>query len=717
MNGRTIRGRVARIVAPPLVAMVVLLTFVAAGEAGEYRVASTTDQRVTVVLTLQRLVEELQRERGVAARILYGDAGMRDDLAQARRAVDSRRVETEELLEDGGALEEEAAAAVGELDGLAQLRGSTDAGAGGRDQILDAYSSAIAELSDIFLDLETVADDRLRRGAESLEQLNVVTEATAQERIVMREVLTTGRFTGDDFSRFVGILSVRDLALGEFDEFADSAAAAGKERALGTGPALAARAVEEQALRAGDGRPVEADAASWDAAVAAVLGDLALLRQRIGADVQSRAADLRQRAAVQVALLGAVVLASLAGSVYLATSGIRTLAGPLAELAREAHQLAQERLPQAVRRAADGAATGPPAGVPVAPGASVEVRQVADAFARVQETAYALATEQALLRRSSAESLANLGRRNQNLLRRQLGFITRLELEEPNPAGLANLFELDHLATRMRRNAESLLVLVGAASPRQLSAPAPMTDVIRAAVSEVEEYRRVTLRRLDEVPVQGAAATGLAHMLAELVENGLTFSPPDQEVEIHGRRVGDGYLVAISDEGVGMSDDELRRANERLRGEGDFLLAPGRYLGHHVVGRLAAELGVQVQLTPSAVTGVTARVRIPATVLAGQPAVSDEPGYAAPAVPSVVSVAEPVRERPRADEVDYVVVPAPRTPNGLRKRVPRAHRARVPEPSVTASPPVPSAVVADSPAAVGARLTALRDGIHRNGHP
>ena len=143
-------------------------------------------------------------------------------------------------------------------------------------------------------------------------------------------------------------------------------------------------------------------------------------------------------------------------------------------------------------------------------------------------------------RRDTIESLANLGRRNQNLIRRQLGFITSLEREEIDPAQLANLFELDHLATRMRRNAASLLVLVEASSPRQWSTSVPVADVIRAAVSEVEEYRRVALRRVDEAMVTGSAIGSIAHLLSELIENALTFSPPDTEVEVQGPADGRG---------------------------------------------------------------------------------------------------------------------------------------------------------------------------------
>jgi anti-sigma regulatory factor (Ser/Thr protein kinase) len=274
----------------------------------------------------------------------------------------------------------------------------------------------------------------------------------------------------------------------------------------------------------------------------------------------------------------------------------------------------------------------------------------------VQATAYRLATEQAQLRRSSGESLADLARRSQNLLRRQLGFITRLEGEETDPTGLANLFELDHLATRMRRNAESLLVLVGAASPRTWSAPLPVSDVIRAAVAEVEEYRRVTLRRVDDALLSGAVVSGVAHMLAELVENGLSFSAPDVDVEIQGRLLGDHYLIAVVDQGVGMDADELAEANRRLRGEGDFLVAPTRFLGHYVAGRLARDLGVGVELTPSPVTGLTARLLIPAELLALPPSLE-----AAAAEPDV-EVLEPASAlmadgRLRPVTVEYVTAP------------------------------------------------------------
>ncbi|GIE85328.1 sensor histidine kinase [Actinoplanes regularis] len=734
---QTIRGRVVRMLALPLAALLALLAVIYVNEIARYRGAAATESRITAILALQSLVQELQNERGLTVAVLGGNRGFRERIAPARERVDTQRAAVRSVLGDT------ASASLDELDGLAQIRNSADAGAADRTDIFDSFTKLIEGLSDDTRHLEIVDDLELRRGAESLEMLTEVKESTAQEWVFLDGVITAGGFQAGEFTKLLNIVAARDLSLEEFDEFADPAGKDAKTKLLNSGAALQARAVESAALRAGDRQSLLADPESWWTAVATMLDDMTGLAGEIGARTLDQAHSLREQATLRLALLSGVVLLSLLGSAYLAIGATRSLAEPLAALAEEADLLAGERLPEAVRRAAAGEESGPPGPVPVASGASAEVRRVADALDRVRATAYALATEQARLRRGNAESLADLGRRNQNLLRRQLGFITRMEREESDPNGLANLFELDHLATRMRRNAESLLVLVGAASLRQWPGPLPLSDVIRAAVSEVEEYRRVVLRRLDDAQVQGSVASGLAHMLAELIENGLTFSPPDLEVEIHGRRIGDGYLIAICDQGIGMNDEDLARANRRLRGEGDFMTGPARFLGHYVVGRLAAEMNAEVRVTPSAVTGVTARISLPAALLAEPAPIAPVPVQAQVSAPPPVPVsppvpagrleqprtADPTRIRPRALEVDYVVVTerpatpelteAARTTNGLRKRIPRARRAGSGAVPVqrSGSEPVPRqepiVEVSDSPAAVRDRLTALRDGLER----
>src|SRR5262249_50898930 len=194
-------------------------------------------------------------------------------------------------------------------------------------------------------------------------------------------------------------------------------------------------------------------------------------------------------------LIGFLLLAGLemTAEILLVVAAARSVSGPLRALAKEADDVASRRLPETVAALQSGEDERPPEVQPVTapPRAGTEVRSLALALDRLQSTALTLAGEQAGVRRNTTESMANLGRRNQNLVRRQLGLISEFERDELDPSALANLFELDHLATRMRRNAESLLVLVGRTSPRQWSAPLPVADVVRAGVSEVEDYRRV----------------------------------------------------------------------------------------------------------------------------------------------------------------------------------------------------------------------------------
>ncbi|GIF38677.1 sensor histidine kinase [Actinoplanes xinjiangensis] len=760
-RSRTIRGRIVRMLALPVAAMMLLLAVVVTEEFAGYRLAARTGHAVALDLAVQALVQEVQTERGVTVGLLAGNQDFTAEIAPARQRADAQRAAVQRLVDERGDLDGQVGEVLEQAETLAAIRGEVDAGGADRTEIFEDYNEVVGELGEVYFALDNAADATMRLGSESLAMLNLAKEATARQRAFLNGVFSAGGFADGEFLRYVQLRAELDAAYAEFEEYATPAALAAKDELLASAPAKRAQQLENRALRSGDGKTLRADAQLWWTSTGPVLDDMSVLARSIGTSLEDRARVLLEEANVRLAVLAAVVLVCIGIAVYLGTVAAHSIAGPLSGLAAEANRLAGERLPEAVRRAVAGDAAGPPGAVQVADGASSEVRLVADAFDRVQATAYALATEQAELRRAGAESLANLGRRNQNLLRRQLGFITRLEQEEASPTGLANLFELDHLATRMRRNAESLLVLVGAASPRQWSRPLPLTDVIRAAVSEVEEYRRVSLRRLDEAMVSGSTASGLAHMLAELIENGLAFSPPDMDVELHGRVVDDGYLIAVCDQGVGMSEEELEVANRRLRGEGDFLTAPARFLGHYVVGRLAAEMGVGVQLARSPVTGVTARVSLPAGMLAG-PASLDAPpagtsrGDTPPAgilpanTPSVGTVPaktlptasrtesvelpslRPPEPRSRPVQVDYVVldgqpaVPAPRRPadagiaraghtaNGLRRRTPRSQRSR-PEPAapLSSAGTEPTVPIPDSPEAVRDRLTALRAGIQR----
>jgi signal transduction histidine kinase len=621
-GGGTITRRVARILALPAVVILLLLSLVAAGQIQDFRSSQSTSSSVKLALAVQDLVHELQTERGLTAGVLGGNPSFRAELGPSRKSVDAERVKVEALVRNGGDVETQVGTALQQLDGLDAVRAATDATSAGRAATFKYFTDRIAALSAIDVGLDNTADSELRRGVAALQALQDLTEAESQERAFLNGVFSAGGFAKGEFVQFAAMRADKEAALTRYSRFATPSQLAANDFVYSTGAAQETTNFEQVAIDAADGRHIVVNPQSWWSGLTTVLDDLHQLQQHVGSQIQIRAHALQQGSTRQIGFLLGVVALCFIGSIYLATLASLSITRPLAALAAEADSVAAIRLPEAVRQVqADdqGAAPPePPAPVNIPRRATEEIRSVAGALDRLQSAAYGLATEQAVQRRDTIESLANLGRRNQNLIRRQLGFITSLEREEIDPAQLANLFELDHLATRMRRNAASLLVLVEASSPRQWSSSVPVADVIRAAVSEVEEYRRVSLRRVDDALVTGSAIGSIAHLLSELIENALTFSPPDTEVEVQGRHMGDGYLVAITDQGVGMSTEDLRQANARLRGEGDFIAAPTRFLGHFVVGKLARDTSVNVELLPSPVTGVTARVTLPASLLTSQ---------------------------------------------------------------------------------------------------
>ena len=281
-----------------------------------------------------------------------------------------------------------------------------------------------------------------------------------------------------------------------------------------------------------------------------------------------------------------------------------------------------------------------------------ELAELASSFTSVQSTAVNLAAEQATARRAVSDNLVNVGRRNQNLLERTLGFITDLEQNERDPETLEHLFRLDHLTTRMRRNAQSLLVLAGAEQNRIWKSPVTVGDTVRIALSQVEDFSKVELGAVGDIAVTGAAAPDIAHLLAELIENATSFSPPDARVAVVGRQTANGHQLAIVDNGIGMSESELATANSRLHAKNTFDQASSRMLGLQVVSRLAARNGVMVRLVETAgARGVTAIIEIPAALTAS--AVSPD------RAPNEASHSAPVPSRESSRYQAPVAAPAP----------------------------------------------------------
>jgi anti-sigma regulatory factor (Ser/Thr protein kinase) len=769
----TIRRRLIGLLVLPLAAVVGLLGFVGTGPARAHTAATATTHAVSVAGAVRVLVQRLQTERGLVAG-LPGDAPQPPTrLGPAQSEVDGQRAALGRLIRaDHGALGARVTAALHELDGLAAARAAT-VDTTSRAAAFRFYTDRITALNRLDLGLDNVADARLRAALATQAALADLTEHTAQEQAFLGGVFTAGAFDAADqtFARFAAIRAAKAVALRDFTTTATPDQESAADATLDSTAAHDIVHFEQVAQDAADGRPIAADPHAWWTASGTVLDGLRQAQGRVDADLRARARALRDDSARRLATLAGLALLLAVGTAVLLMVAARSISRPVGRLADEASQLATAHLPTEVRRILTGDAAHPtptgdttpahpdtthraapgdtpaprldragrldvadvPHPVRVPPAATVEVRRVAAALDRVQALAFSLATEQAALRRRTGEVLADLGRRNQNLLRRQLALIAALDPHAHDPTGRAALFELDHLATRLRRNAESLLVLAGAAGPGRWttsSAAVPMVDVIRAAGAQVEQYRRVTFRRVDDALVRGTAAPGLAHLVAELVENGLTYSAPDVEVEVQGRRIGEVYLIAVTDQGVGMSADDLATANARLGDERDFMEPPARYLGHFVVGRLARELGVSVELAPSPVTGITARVLVPADRLARPPELAEPTRVEATAGAPITGAPTPA---PRPDPapvpgpaaatvpvVEYrttgTAPPPERTANGLRKRAPREARPA----GVTHAPYGPHdpadlpSTLDDSPSQVQTRLSALRAGVRRS---
>ena len=337
-------------------------------------------------------------------------------------------------------------------------------------------------------------------------------------------------------------------------------------------------------------------------------GDKLVAAARAESNAARAESDDAASEAQQVTIATAIVMV-LAVAITLVAS--RSIAKPLGRLVGDAEAMANESLPGTVQAILDtplGEDVVLPELHKVEASGGYEISELADALNTVQSSAADLAAEQAILRRNISDSFVNLGRRNQNLLSRQLDSITEMERNETDPAALEQLFTLDHLATRMRRNAESLLLLAGLEPHRQWSAPIKLIDVLRGALGEVEDYNRVEITRLDDVTVKGSTAADLTHLIAELLENALNFSPPGRNVTISGAARDHGYMLAIVDNGIGMEADDLAQANVRLAGGESFTVAPSRYLGHYVVGIQASRLGVKVTLQETPGGGITAMV-------------------------------------------------------------------------------------------------------------
>ncbi|NJP48441.1 sensor histidine kinase [Actinacidiphila epipremni] len=314
---------------------------------------------------------------------------------------------------------------------------------------------------------------------------------------------------------------------------------------------------------------------------------------------------------VVVALIAAFIVAGMVA---------RTMSRSMRRLRGAAFDIAETRLPALVdqlSRTDPGRVDTEVAPIPIA--TRDEIGEVARAFDQVHREAVRLAAEQALLRGNVNAIFTNLSLRNQGLIQRQLELITDLENNEADPDQLENLFKMDHLATRMRRNGENLLVLAGEEPARQWNQAVPLVDVLRAAASEVEAYERIELVGIPETDIHGSAVSDLVHLLAELLENATTFSSPQTKVRVTATRLPDGrVMIEIHDKGIGLTAEDFADINHRLASPPTVDVEIAKRMGLFVVGRLSDRHGIRVQLRPSGEqAGTTSLVMLPEPITHG----------------------------------------------------------------------------------------------------
>jgi signal transduction histidine kinase len=637
-----IRFKLAAALAVPMLA----LLFVAGSKILQTReTANEANEQAELALSATgpgSLLRALQNERNHTAAYLTATEPMvnieQGAYLDDRPITDQALEEFRTIVDDaGGQIEIAYRPALDRINEIEELRGTVDGFTGTRDlqnsemmqQVFDGFSSLITSLFDANRQVSlAVNDPDLRRGAALI---NLSTRQSDTVALLTREVVFSavagdadGINTPPEISRVAQLLNqlrrneatIRENAVGDYRTYVEQLFAAEHTQQF---PQTIETALQNGTVAIGDvlGNAGDREAFGYDS-----------LLEAADRELQSQARDLKSDAGRTETLytaFGVLMLLLAAAMTWLVS---RSITKPLRSLTVQATSMANDRLPSAVLDILDtplGEDVAVPQMDPIVIRTSDEVADVAAALNTVQDSALELAVEQAVLRRNIADSFVNLGRRNQNLLSRQLDFITELERDETDPDSLSSLFRLDHLATRMRRNAESLLVLAGIEPPRKWAAPVRITDVIRAALSEIEDYQRVSVVSVEPAAVVGSAAADLAHLLAELIENAVTFSPPDQSVEVRGRSVATGYTLAIVDSGFGMPPDEIERANRRLAGAESFTIAPSKYLGHYVTGNLATRHGIAVQLHNSfgndgIAGGITATIDLPPALLTAEPA-------------------------------------------------------------------------------------------------
>ncbi|WP_410815132.1 nitrate- and nitrite sensing domain-containing protein [Micromonospora sp. 067-2] len=572
------------------------------------------------------LLRELQLERRLTqAYLSTPDAAQRTALeAEQGRAAqlagdfaDSVRNWQVEVA-GSSALDTQLATTITRIDALEQTRAEVLGRRIDRIAAADAYTDAIESIFQIYDVTGSLDDKVIAADAAALIQLNRMKELISQEDALLSGLFGNGRMSGPEYARYVTLVGAERF-LGEETRARLSDADQRRYQRLVEGEEFTRlRSVQDGIIR--EGRPatqLPISAEQWRGTVEPALAEVNEAVTAGGEGIVDRATGVAVMVVVRLVLATGLGLLAVIASVVVSVTTARTLLRQLERLRQAAWQLADERLPRVVERLGRGEEVDVATEAPPLEFGTDEIGQVGKAFNAVQETAVRTAVEQAELRRNVREVFLSLARRTQALVHRQLTLLDAMERREHDAEELEDLFRVDHLATRMRRNAENLIVLSGSTPGRAWRRNVPMVDVVRGAVAEVEDYTRVNVLPLGPVSLAGRAVGDIIHLLAELIENGLSFSPPHTSVEVRGQLVANGFALEIEDRGLGMSEEDLAAANHRIVDQSELNLANAARLGLYVVSRLTERHGVRVRLKESAYGGTTAVVLIPLALVTG----------------------------------------------------------------------------------------------------
>ncbi len=624
-RGKSIRRKIVALLLVPLVALTGVWTFatvLTGREASDlFRVADIVEQ---VGFPTEDTIRVLQQERRQTL-VYLADPRSEESataLDRSRAATDKAVAEFRKHAGDADLQDEMGESAslrlttiLDALDTLPSLRTTVESGTVTVTQALGHYNELVDPCFTLLSDLPALDSVEMDKQGRALVNVGRARELLSREDALLSSVLVADRITKEEIRDFSDLVAQRtlmyDISLPQLptadrDRFADY------WKNASTAPL---RSVEQAVIASDPGRPTKFTAKSWDTAVEPVLADLRDLSIEAGDSYQDRVRPLATNVILKAAVAGVLGLFALLVSLFMSVRIGRVLIRDLRRLRQEAHETAGVRLPSVMRRLAAGEQVDVETEVPHLEYDKNEIGEVSQALNTLQRAAVEAAVKQSELRSGISEVFVNLARRSQVLLHKQLTLLDTMERRTEDTDELADLFRLDHLTTRMRRHAEGLVILSGAAPSRQWRKPIQLMDVVRAAVAEVEDYERIEVRRLPRVAVTGPAVADLTHLVAELLENATVFSPPHTAVQVHGERVANGFTLEIHDRGLGMSAEALLDANLKLAETPDFELSDTDRLGLFVVSRLAQRQKVRVSLQPSPYGGTTAVVFIPDALL------------------------------------------------------------------------------------------------------